>query len=366
MMTDVPTSTIARVNVDLLRYRLPKPVGGSGVALVDVIVTELALSDDTTGLGLTFVPTGGAEVALRAARHLAERTLVGQPLHHPEATWTRMAAALNRTRRGPNYLGMSSLDVAIWDAYARRLGVPVGIAMGGAPRSVKVYGSGGFTATQSPDEVAAVAREHVARGLAGMKPRVNGRRSDEPVMRAVAEALPAQVEFMVDANEKCTPNMAHRLLAMAKEHRALFVEEPLVADDIAGHRQLAQAFPGFIATGEHLQGTGEILPLLAEKLVGLAQPDLAMMGGLTEVLRVARLAQAFGIEVSPHFLPGLFVHVAAAAPSVTWLEEFPLAEPLFSGWPALNADGTLGMRDSAGHGLALADGARAEFQLKID
>ncbi len=359
-------STIARVQVDLLRYRLPKPVGGSGVAIVDVIVTDLALAEGTTGLGLTFVPTGGAEVAVRAARHLAERTLIGQPLHHPESTWTRMAGALNRTRRGPNFLGMSSLDVAIWDAYAKRLGVPMGIAMGGAPRNVRVYGSGGFTATQSPDEVVAVAREHVTRGLTGVKPRVNGRRSDEAVLRAVAEALPASVEYMVDANEKCTPTMAHRLLAMARDHRALFVEEPLAADDIAGHRQLAQAFPGLIATGEHLQGTGEILPLLAEKIIGLAQPDLAMMGGLTEVLRVARVAQAFGIEVSPHFLPGLFVHVAAAAPSVTWLEEFPLAEPLFAGWPALRGDGTLVMREIAGHGLALADGARGEFQLKLD
>lgn len=360
------TLTIAKVDVQLLRYRLPKPVGGSGVAIVDVIVTELTLSNQTSGLGLTFVPTGGADVALRAARHLAERTLLGQPLHHPEATWMRMSSALNRTRRGPNYLGMSSLDVAIWDAYARHLDVPLGIAMGGAPRSVKVYGSGGFTAAQSPDEVAAIAREHVARGLGGVKPRVNGRRSDELVMRAVAEALPAQVEFMVDANEKCSATMAHRLLATAREHRALFVEEPLVADDIAGHRELGHAFPGLVATGEHLQGVGEILPFLAEKMIGLAQPDLAMMGGLTEVLRVARLAQTFGIEASPHFLPGLFVHVAAAATSITWLEEFPLAEPLFAGWPALAADGTLSMRDVAGHGLALADGARDAFQLRID
>lgn len=362
----MPAPTIAQVHIELLRFRLPKPVGGSGVAIVDVILTDLELSDATTGLGMTFVPTGGAEVGLRAARHLAERALIGQPLHHPESTWTRMAAALNRTRRGPNYLGMSSLDVAIWDAHAKRLGVPIGIAMGGAPRNVRMYGSGGFTATQSPDEVSAVAREHVARGLGGVKPRVNGRRSDEALLRAVADTLPKDVEFMVDANEKCTPMMAHRLLAMAREHRALFVEEPLVADDIAGHRQLAQAFPGLIATGEHLQGTGEILPLLAEKMIGLAQPDLAMMGGLTEVLRVARIAQAFGIEASPHFLPGLFVHVAAAAPAVTWLEEFPLAEPLFDGWPRLNADGTLGMREVPGHGLTLAGGARTEFQLKID
>ena len=78
---------------------------------------------------------------------------------------------------------------------------------------------------------------------------------------------------------------------------------------------------------------------------------------------MARIAEAFGIEVSPHFLPGLFVHLAAAAPNLTWLEDFPLLEPLFAGWPAME-NGTLAMRDTPGHGLSLAPGARERYAVE--
>jgi L-alanine-DL-glutamate epimerase-like enolase superfamily enzyme len=91
------------------------------------------------------------------------------------------------------------------------------------------------------------------------------------------------------------------------------------------------------------------------------QPDLAAIGGLTPALRTAHLAEATGAEIAPHFLPGLFVHLAAAAPNVTWLEEFPLLEPLFDGWPAVSADGMMTSRDVPGHGLRRAEGAREQY-----
>lgn len=359
----VKTHRIARIVVDLLQYRLARPVGGSGVAQVDVILAEVTLDSGASGLGFSYVLQGGGEPALAAARALAQKRLLGQAFHHPEAAWHLLTAALNRTRRGPNYIGLAALDVALWDLHAKVLDVPLGVAMGGAPRNVKVYGSGDFAPSHAPEEAAAIARSHAARGLAGVKPRVGGRRADADVMRAVVEAV--SIDVMVDANEKCTPASAHRLVASARELGVLFVEEPLPADDIAGLRALGAAFPGLIAGGEHLQGAAEMLPLIGERMVGVVQPDLAMVGGLTEVLRVARIAQAFGVETAPHFLPGLFVHCACAVPGITWLEEFPLLEPLFSGWPELSHDGTLAMREVAGHGLLLADGAREAFKVNI-
>jgi L-alanine-DL-glutamate epimerase-like enolase superfamily enzyme len=126
----------------------------------------------------------------------------------------------------------------------------------------------------------------------------------------------------------------------------------------------AYAYSGVaIATGEHLQGLDEATPFLAEGLCGVFQPDLAMMGGLTECLRVARMAEGLGVEVSPHFLPNLFVHLAAAAPNVTWLEDFPLLEPLFSSPMSFDAAGQLAMPNVPGHGLDWAEGARGSFRI---
>lgn len=100
---------------------------------------------------------------------------------------------------------------------------------------------------------------------------------------------------------------------------------------------------------------------MSERTASVIQLDLAMIGGLTSVLDLAITAEALDIAVSSHFLRGLFVHVAAASSWLRWLEEFPLLEPLFEGWPVLRLDGTVSMTGRPRHGLSLSD--RALFLL---
>jgi L-alanine-DL-glutamate epimerase-like enolase superfamily enzyme len=151
------------------------------------------------------------------------------------------------------------------------------------------------------------------------------------------------------------------LMALAREHGLLFVEEPLPAHALEGYRRLASSGGAAIATGEHLQTRTSFLPFVSERIASVLQPDLAMVGGLTPVLEIASLAEAFDAIVSPHFLPGLFAHVAAAAPALRWLEEFPLLEPLFEGWPVIAAGGTMIASSAPGHGLSLNERYRGEI-----
>jgi L-alanine-DL-glutamate epimerase-like enolase superfamily enzyme len=298
---------------------------------------------------------------LAAAQEQLERCVLGQPIVPPAALWRRLAAGFNRTGLGPNLLALAAIDVAAWDLDARRRGLPLGTAMGGMSRAVPVYGSGGFTATQAPAEAAAAAERHTARGYSAVKPRVRGARSDAPLLEAVRAAVPAHVHVMADANEKCDLPGARWLLDCARGLGLLFVEEPLPAGALEGYRALSRAGGAAIAAGEHLQGRGAFLPFIAERVAAVVQPDLAMAGGLTPILEVAVLCEAFDVAMSPHFLPGLFVHVAAASPAVTWLEDFPLIEPLFDGWPESSRAGTLEPPAGPGHGLALDPSARRRF-----
>jgi L-alanine-DL-glutamate epimerase-like enolase superfamily enzyme len=348
---------------ELLRYKLAKPVGGSGVSSVDVLVTRVVLQGGCTGMGFSYV-LAGAGTPMLASAHALSGKIEGSLLFHPAATWRALNDALNRSRRGPNYLALAAIDMALWDAYARARGEPLGVAMGGAPRKVPVYGSGGYFAGQSGREAAEVTLAHVDAGFRGVKPRVDGSRKAAGVLQAVRDAAPAHIELMCDANEKCSAVQARRLLAVAQEAEYLFVEEPLPASDLAGYRALARSFPFMAATGEHLQGADECLPFVSEGLCGLLQPDLALIGGLTPALEASRLAAAFGINVAPHFLPGLFVHLAWACPNVSWLEDFPLLEPLFEGWPLMR-NGCLEGGDTPGHGLALAPDALARYLISV-
>jgi L-alanine-DL-glutamate epimerase-like enolase superfamily enzyme len=272
-----------------------------------------------------------------------------------------MDATLSRAGKGPNNIAMAAIDVACWDAYARERGEVLGIALGGAPREIPVYGSGQYNASLTPAQAVEVTKAHVRAGFKGVKPRVDASRSAAELLRAVRDAAPPMVDLMCDINEKSTASQAHRLMTVARDSGYVFVEEPIPTDDLAGYRSLARAFPRFAAVGEHLQGVKQALPFLAEGICGVIQPDLAMIGGLTPALELSRVANAYGVEVSPHFLAGLFVHLGYACPNMTWLEDFPLLEPLFNGWPTVAA-GKIMAADTSGHGLSLAEAALEHFQ----
>jgi L-alanine-DL-glutamate epimerase-like enolase superfamily enzyme len=349
---------IDRVEWELLSYPLPSAIGGSGVRLVDLIACSVHTIDGNMGFGFSYAIGGGGAASLLAARTITEEIVTGRAVMHPEAMWLRLRATCNRTGKGPNFVGLAALDLAIWDHYARGLGVPLGIAMGGTPRTVPVYGSGGYRPNQTPEAVAEQVTQHRARGFRAIKLRLSGSAQDEARLAAAREACGTELILMTDLNEKGCLTTARRTIARVLDHGGAFVEEPLPACDLAGYRILARAFPGAIATGEHLQGIDEALPFITDGLCAAIQPDLAMGGGMTEALKIARMAEAHGVEVMPHFLPCLFIHLAAAAPNVTWLEDFPLLEPLLDGIPEIDANGQLSLGVAHGHGLTLNPEAR--------
>ncbi|WP_077001963.1 mandelate racemase/muconate lactonizing enzyme family protein [Variovorax sp. KK3] len=355
-------SAVRSATAELWRYRLDKPVGGSGVGAVDLVVVELEDADGHTGTGFGYVLGGGAAPAVVAARAQLERFVVDHAPLHPEALSRAVLRSFNRTGGGAGMIGLAAIDLAAWDLHARRLGVPVGMAMGGADRAVPVYGSGGYHGGQSLESALACAAQHRAQGFQAVKLRVGGGLRDLALIEGVAGRIGRETALMIDANEKCSPTTARRLMAVAREAGVLFVEEPLPANDTAGYAQLMRDGAA-VATGEHLQGIAEWGPFLRERLCDVIQPDLAMMGGLSECLRLARMAELFGIEVAPHFLPGVFIHLAAAMPNVSWLEDFPLLEPLFEQQPRYGSNGTLHLPDAPGLGLTWAAGAREAWKL---
>ncbi len=356
------TVTYARATAELLRINLGKPTGGSGLTGVDVLIIALEDSDGASGLGISYSLAGGGAVMLAAGEHLLERFVAGQSVATPQALNRQVAAALNPSGRGFAHLPMAALDVAAWDLHAQRQGAPLGVAMGGAMRAVQTYGSAGFRPTQTPAEAAERAVAYAEQGYKAVKPRLSATRRDVALMAAVRNALPDDVHLMVDVTERCDATTARWLADACAEIGVLFLEEPLPARDVDGFRALAAVSPVPLAAGERLQGLHEAAPFLKEGLLALVQPDLAMMGGLTECLRVTQLAEACNISVAPHFLPALFVHLAAAAPNLAWLEDFPLLEPLFENPVGAGPDGNLAPLDEPGHGIRLSADARRRFK----
>ncbi|MBL4758668.1 MAG: hypothetical protein JKY32_13860 [Rhizobiales bacterium] len=187
-----------------------------------------------------------------------------------------------------------------------------------------------------------------------MKVRANANEKDETVFDFVRTAIGGDIDLMVDANEKGTRETAQRLLACAQDYGVKFVEEPLPASDPLGFRMLGKLETRtLIATGEHLQGIDRFELMIEDGYSAFVQPDLAMAGGLTPCLKIAKKAAARNMVFAPHFLPGLFVHMHGAFGGEILLEDFPLIESVFEGWPQMAPDGALCIGNDTGHGLRL-------------
>ncbi|MBY0380365.1 MAG: mandelate racemase/muconate lactonizing enzyme family protein [Xanthobacteraceae bacterium] len=344
-----------RTEAKLIRFDLERPVGGSGVNRVDVVIVEIQDSEGFVGLGFSYVLGGDGGMSARVADHLLRTFVTGQPVIPPRALWKQIEKSFNRSGLGPNMIGLAAIDTACWDLEAKRRGVPLAVAMGGQPRQVSVYASGNYSAGQSTTEVAETTAAHVSRGYRWVKPRVSGAQSDIELISAVRDSIGSGVGIMLDANEKCDLVSAKRLLRVAQEFDVLFVEEPLPARALQGLGALKRSSAVPIAIGEHVQDVSLLTNLMTRGLADIVQPDLAMIGGLTPTYDLALIAESLDVVVSPHFLPGLFVHVAAAVSSIRWLEDFPLLEPLFEGWPAMSQESTVYPSDKQGHGLVLSE-----------
>lgn len=354
---------ITHAKAEFLRFPLPGAVGGSGVTAVDVVAVDLTDEKGGTGTGFSYGLDGGGALLAASAQAMLDRFVTGEMAAAPAALWRRMEASFSRAGRGLHLMALAAIDVALWDLHAKQRGLPLAEALGGARKTLPVYASGGYRPGVDPEAAAETARQQAEAGFPMVKPRLNGEPHDLNILRAVRDALPAGAEICTDVTEKCDLMRAQWLSRALAELDVVWLEEPLKPMDYAGHATLARTSPTPIATGERLQGLNECLPLFRDGACAVIQPDLSAMGGLSECLRVAQAAEAFGISVAPHFLPALFVHLGAVCPNLTWLEDFPLLEPMFDIDVEIDEHQRMTPGTRLGHGLIWADGAREEFRV---
>ena len=233
---------------------------------------------------------------------------------------------------------VSGIDQALWDIKGKDLGVPVWQLLGGRVRDrVRFYdhlGGGAPEATygeMDPAVVAELAQRSVADGFDAIKvlavPRSRPLESNARVreaaaaMAAIRGAVGPDVQIMVDLHGRTTAAMAIRYGQALAEHDPWFFEEPVPPEDVDGHLAVAQALPGIpIATGERLIGRWAFRPFFERGAIAVAQPDVCHTGGISEVRRIAAMAEAHGISVAPHNPLGPIatvanLHLAVATPN---------------------------------------------------
>lgn len=237
-------------------------------------------------------------------------------------------------RGGPVLMSaLSGLDQALWDLKGKALGVPVWELLGGRVRDrVQAYG---WIGGDRPDDVAAAARLRREQGFTVVKMNgtaeadyIEGQRALEEVAERVAAVRAEGLEVGVDLHGRVHRSVAKALIRRLEPHTPLFIEEPVLSEHREALRAVVEGTSLPIALGERLYSRWDVKPFLQEGLVDILQPDLSHAGGISEVRRIAAMAEAFDVAVAPHCPLGPLalascLQLAACTPNVV-LQEMSL------------------------------------------
>jgi len=283
-------------------------------------------SDGAVGTGYSYtIGTGGSSVIALLADHLAPR-MIGRDAAHIEAIWRDLLFSTHATSVGAiTSIALAAVDSALWDLRARRAGLPLHVVAGGAKDSCPLYTTEGGWLHIEPQALVDDALAAKASGFGGAKIKVGRPHIAEDVARlaAVRDAVGPSWDIMTDANQGFTLSEAIRRARHLEALDVAWFEEPIPADDVAAHVELARRTSVPIAVGESLYSISQFKDYLQAGACSIVQVDAGRIGGITPWLKVAHLAEAFNVAVCPHFLMELHVALCCAVPNGRWVEYIP-------------------------------------------
>lgn len=322
-----------RVSIESVRLRQvdlpPKVVRTDAIqsfVTQETLLLTLRCSDGIEATGYAYtIGTGGSSVIALLRDHLAPRLLGRDPLD-VEAIWKDLFFHTHATAVGAiTSLALACVDTALWDWRARSQDLPLWRLLGGAQPRVPVYTTEGGWLHLSASELVEQSLAAKEQGFKGAKVKVGRPHVSEDVERlaAVRDAVGPGFDLMTDANQGFTrPESVRRAGAFAGLDLA-WLEEPLPAEDVAGHRMLRAQTAIPVAVGESMYHLAQFREYLEQGACSIVQPDVARVGGITPWVKVAHLAEGFGVPVCPHFLMELHVSLCAGVPNAAWVEYIP-------------------------------------------
>lgn len=318
----------------------------------EVVTLRLRDADGAEGVGYTFTGgRGGAAIRAMAAGDYAE-LLVGEDGDLIERLWDKLWwAGHYGGRGGASVMALSAIDIALWDLKARRAGLPLWRLLGGHEPAVGCY-AGGIDLHLSPQELIAQSEANIARGYRALKMKVGRPRLAEDLAKlaALRGHLGEDFPLMVDANMAWRVDQAVRAAHAFLPYRPLWLEEPIVPDDVEGHARVGALGGVAVATGENLRSLWEFQRLIVDGKIAVPQPDVTNCGGVTAFMKIAHLAEAFHLPVSSHGAHDITVHLMAALPNATWLEAHGFGLDRFIAEPLEIRDGKAIAPERPGHG----------------
>ena len=283
-------------------------------------------SDGACGTGYSYtIGTGGPSV-MALLEHTLAPALIGKDPDRIEGIWRDLLFLTHATSVGAiTSLALAAIDTALWDLKCKKADLPLWKAAGGTRERIPLYSTEGGWRHLEPQALVDDALAMQAKGFKGSKIKIGSEHISQDAARlgAVRAAVGDGYEIMTDGNQGFTLSEAIRRSRMLEDYNIGWFEEPLPADDVSGHVELARRTSVPIAVGESLYSISQFKDYLQMGAASIVQVDVARIGGITPWLKVAHMAEAFNVMVCPHFLMELHLPLVCAVPNAKWLEYIP-------------------------------------------
>jgi L-alanine-DL-glutamate epimerase-like enolase superfamily enzyme len=358
---------ISHVTTRVLRTPADNPLVVGLPAPTDTrefVTLELGTDQGLTGIGVTFF---GA--ALTPALKVAVDTLAGLVVGDDPTQVEAIAAKLRRASSGSGpggifTLALSAVDMACWDLKGKAVGQSVCALLGGLRDRAPTYASGALMRPHGVDYLAKAGPRLVSMGFRQMKMQCGSEPSvaaSVERVRVMREAIGPDIDLMCDINQLWSVNQAIEVGRRIEPYHLFWLEDPTAHDDYPGLARIADALTAPIAAGEYHYGIVPFRHLLEARSIDIVI-DLLRVGGITQWMKVAGMAEAFNLPVVSHLVPEIHVQLVSAIPNGLTVEYMPWSLRLFEETPNLEA-GQLVVPKKPGLGLAFDQAAIKRFQV---
>lgn len=326
---------IATIGLHHLRIPLPRQrvslTEPNRADAVEVIAVEVAADAGIEGLGVAPIPLGAG-----AARVLIEKDLaplvVGEDPRRIEYLFGRVQSRC----RAVGFHGLvarayAAIDMALWDLKAKAANLPLYQLLGGSRAAASVYLGDLAAVGQEPARTLAAAKPLVEAGALGVVIEVGGGdvQLDADRVQQIRDGLGEDAWLGIDVQGRYDLGTALAMAHFYEEDVGIDrYEFPVPAADARGYRRLAERLEVPLALGNTFDGRDDFRRVLAAGDVRILRPDVLRLGGITPFLKVAALAEAYPVTVTPYRFPEVGVHLACGLPNVDAVDYTSWLAPL--------------------------------------
>jgi galactonate dehydratase len=287
------------------------------------VIVEILTDEGVSGIGEAAIAYGlGGTAAAGMVKDLSERLVIGRDPARIEELWCDMYDHSFWAKGGGPiiFAAMSGIEQALWDIKGKVLGVPVYELLGGRMRdSVRVYANGWYGSAQTPAELARASEQPLRDGYKALKcyplayPDAHGLRhvSRRAVdrdfaqlafdkVKALRDAVGPDIEPMLDLSGALTTDETIRLCRRYEELDITWIEEPADPFDVGSLKKISDQVRIPVAVGERLYTRHGFRDVMESHAADILQPDLGNTGGILEAKKIAAMAEAYGMRITPH------------------------------------------------------------------